>query len=140
MGTRGGFFRSRLTVNAMVPDVHPLPRFQIPGEVPKRLMTEVVRTISGAGHPGWQVRAASGASRSVYADCEALYLKSPVAYMPGERLICCLESPVMGEPGVVVSMEYDVEVLRMDVGADARFGIACRIHDWKCVAMRQRII
>ena len=60
--------------------------------------------------------------------------------MPGERLICCLEFPVVGEPGVVVSMEYDVEVLRMDVGADARFGIACRIHDWKCVAMYQRTI
>jgi hypothetical protein len=68
----------------------------------------------------------------VAATCEGFYFNSPVAYMPGERLVCRLESPVEGKANLVVCVEYEVEVLRIDAGS-SDFGVACRIHDLRCL-------
>ena len=75
----------------------------------------------------WHIQALAKPSQESKSRCEALYFRSPVAYMPGEELVCKLECDRSAPEGYE-PLCYFVKVVRLDVELRNAYGILCQIQ------------
>lgn len=85
--------------------------------------TKTVRAVTSVS---WRVRPEGETQPPAPASFRGFYFRSPVPYMPGDKLTCIIECRLDATTGETVCIEYLVEVLRMDSDGNASdFGIVC---------------
>ena len=76
----------------------------------------------------WHVQRLTMPSQESKSRCEALYFRSPLAYMPGEELVCKLQYE-QSRPEDPEPLCYFVKVIRLDVDGKYGYGILCEVQE-----------